>query len=197
MNRKYIDKVVKILKSGGIAILPTDTIYGIHCVALNKKAVERVYEIRKRDPHKPCIILINDIKQIELFGIGLFKKTEKFFQRIWPEKVSIIIPISRRRQAEFEFLHRGVNSLGFRMPDPPVLREILKQTGPLISTSANFGGGAPAKNIIEAKKYFGKDIDFYLDIGKLDSVPSSLAQIEHGKLKILRKGEVDLEKVVF
>lgn len=197
LNSKKINKAIEILKNEGVAVLPTDTIYGIHCVALNEKAVKRVYQIRKRDPHKPCIILINDIKQVELFGIGLFKKTEKFFQRIWPGKVSIIIPISRKRQAEFEFLHRGVDSLGFRMPDLPALREILKQTGPLISTSANFEGGAPAKNIIEAKKYFGKEIDFYLDIGKLDSVPSSLAQIEHGKLKILRKGEIDLERVDF
>ena len=197
VNNKEVKRATEVIIQGGIVVLPTDTIYGIHCLASNKKAVEKVYEIRKRDPNKPCLILIDDVKQIELFGIGLFDRTEKFFNKIWPGKASIIIPISRKRQAEFEFLHRGMGSLGFRMPDLHVMKEILKQTGPLISTSANFQGRAPAKNITEAKKYFGDNIDLYLDAGELRSVPSSLAEIENGKLKILRRGEVDLERVDF
>ncbi|MEA2007293.1 MAG: L-threonylcarbamoyladenylate synthase [Patescibacteria group bacterium] len=197
LNKENINGAVKVLKNGGIAVLPTDTIYGIHCLALDKKAVERVYEVRKRDKNKPCIILISNVKQIEKFGIGLFEKTESFFQKIWPGKVSIILPISRKHQKEFEFLHRGVRSLGFRMPALSGIRKIIEQTGPLISTSANFQGTSPAKNVKEAKEYFGDKADFYLDGGALDATPSSLAKIEHGKLEVLRKGEIDLEKVDF
>ena len=192
---KSIEEIVKILKKGGVGILPTDTIYGIHCVASNKEAVERVYETRQRDSDKPCIILISDMQQIELFGIGLFDKTKNFFKKIWPGRVSIIIPISREKQEEFEFLHRGEGSLAFRMPDLEIAREIVDQTGPLISTSANLQGQPPAKNIAEAKKYFGDKVDFYFDIGELESVPSTLAEIKDGKINVLRRGEVDLEGV--
>jgi len=191
------EQTVNVLKKGGLAVLPTDTIYGVHCRALNEKTVEQVYRIRKRDTYKPCIILINDVSQIELFGIGLFERTKSFLQKIWPGKVSIIIPIAKKKQAQFEYLHRGVGSLGFRMPDLPVLLKILEQTGPLLSTSANLQGQVPAKNIQEAKHYFGKQVDCYLDGGELDSLPSTLARIEKGKLEILRQGEVDLEKVDF
>lgn len=197
MNSKEIEKAVETLSGGGIAVLPTDTIYAIHCMAIDKRAVERVYDIRKRDVKKPFIILVDEVKQIELFGISITEKIKIFLQKIWPGKVSIVVPIKKNRQTEFDFLHRGTGALGFRMPAKPLIREILKQTGPLISTSVNFQGEAPAKSILEAKEIFGKNIDFYLDVGKIDSLPSSVAEIKNGKLKILRKGEVDLEKVDF
>lgn len=177
--------------------MPTDTLYGISCVALNEKAVERVYQLRKRDPNKPCIILIGEIDQIEMFGIGVFDRTRRFLEKIWPDEVSIIIPIKRKKQKEFEFLHRGKRSLAFRMPDLKCVQEIIAETGPLVSTSVNIQGHPPAKNIKEAKEYFGEEMDFYLDMGELVSVPSSLAEIDDRKLKILRKGKVDLEKVKY
>ena len=197
MENKELAKAVEILKSGGLVVMPTDTIYGVHCVALEKGAIERVYRVRERDQGKPCIILISQTEQIELFGIGVFKRTKKFFQRIWPGKVSIIIPISRSQQEKFKFLHRGVGSLGFRMPELGWLRKVIDQTGPLLSTSANLQGMSPAKNVNEARDYFGAKVDLYLDGGELDSVPSSLAEIENGKLKVLRRGEIDLDKVDF
>lgn len=197
MKSRKIDDIVKVLKGGGVVVLPTDTIYGISCLALNKESVERVRKIKKRDSGKSFIVLISDISQIELFGIGLFDRTRKFLEKIWPAKVSIIIHVARAKQKEFEFLHGGVGSLAFRMPDFDWLRDVIRQTGPLISTSANAQGAIPAKNIGQAKEQFGQEIDLYVDGGKMDSLPSSLAEIEGGRLKVLRRGEVDLESVDF
>jgi L-threonylcarbamoyladenylate synthase len=197
MKNREIAEAVKILNSGGLVVMPTDTIYGVHCVALEKKSVEHVYSVRRRDAGKPCIILISQIDQIEFFGIGVFPRTRNFFKKVWPGKASIIIPVSRKKQEEFKFLHRGIGSLGFRMPNLDWLRKVIDQTGPLLSTSANLQGMPPARSIGEARKYFGSEIGFYLDGGEIDSIPSSLAEIENGKLRVLRKGEIDLEKVDF
>jgi L-threonylcarbamoyladenylate synthase len=183
-----------ILRSGGVVVFLTDTIYGISSLALDEKAVERIYEIKKREKEKPFIILISDISQLELFGVEVSGKTEKFLEKVWPGKVSVILPISKSKQFELKFLHRGVGALGFRMPDLDWLQKLIQETGPLVSTSANVGGYPPAKNIQEAKKYFGQEIDSYLDGGISTSAPSSLVKIENGRLEILRKGEFDFEK---
>ena len=65
------DDLVKILKNGGIAIMPTDTIYGIVGQAQNLSTVERIYNLKKRNQKKPCIILIGDIKELQKFSIVL------------------------------------------------------------------------------------------------------------------------------
>jgi len=91
-------------------------------------------------------------------------------------------------------LHRGTGTLAFRMPKLKWLRELLEKTGPLVAPSANFEGEQPAKTIREAEKYFGKNIDFYVDVGRRDSKPSTLLRIEKEKTVILRAGGVNIKK---
>jgi L-threonylcarbamoyladenylate synthase len=182
-NQKLIDS----LKKGDLAVLPTDTLYGIHTSALNQKSVENVYKIRGRAPKKPFIIIIGSIDQIKLFGIKIDEPTQKIMNDFWPGKLSIVLPCPN---SKYEYLHRGANTLAFRLPDKKDLVDLLLKTGPLVSTSVNPEGLQPAKNIEEAKKYFGGKIPNYINQGKIDSLPSTVIKIEKGKIKILRQGEV-------
>ena len=84
--------------------------------------------------------------------------------------------------------------MAFRLPDNHLLRSLIKQTGPLVAPSANLEGQAEAKTIAAAKKYFGDKIDFYLDAGTKESLPSTLIKIENDKIIVLRKGAVDVNK---
>ncbi|MDI6733908.1 MAG: L-threonylcarbamoyladenylate synthase [Patescibacteria group bacterium] len=168
-------KEIKILKNCGIGIMPTDTIYGLVGRALSQRAVKRVYEVRKRDLNKPFIILISSLADLRLFGIELNKRTSGLLKKIWPGPVSVILPCPHKK---FSYLHRGTNSLAFRLPKLKWLRDLLKQTGPLVAPSANLSGKLPAKNIKEAKKYFGSKADFYIDFGEIESPPSSLIEIK-------------------
>src|SRR5688500_14387435 len=127
-------KVVEILKQGGVGILPTDTLYGLVCSALNSKSVERVYRLRRRSPDKPSIILISEIADLKLFGIYLDQFTEDFLISHWPAPLSVVLPCL---EDKFEYLHRGTKTLAFRVPDDENLRSLLSQTGPLIAPSAN------------------------------------------------------------
>ena len=77
------------------------------------------------------------------------------------------------------------------MPDKKDLLELLKITGPLLAPSANHKGEKPALIIEEAKVYFGNKVDFYVDEGKLESLPSTLIKIEDGKIVVLREGAVE------
>jgi len=191
MNRLQ-QKNLKILKSGGIGVMPTDTIYGLLGSALNKKTVERIYQVRKRKPNKPLIILIGAIKDLDLFRIKLNQETSKILNTYWPGKISIILPCQLKK---FEYLHRGTKTLAFRLPKNKWLQDLLKKAGPLVAPSANPEGLSPAKNITEAKKYFGNQVDFYR-AGKIysSSKPSTLIEIKKDKINVIREGAVKINE---
>ncbi len=177
--------LIKILNSNdGVAIYPTDTLYGIIGSALSKKTVSRIYEIKGRDENKPFIILISKIKELELFGIKISHEQKNYLEKVWPGKVSVILPC---KNSKFNYLHRGTKSLAFRLPKKRSLRELLQKIGPLVAPSANPQGFPPAKNITEAKKYFGDSIDKYIAGGKLEGKASTVISLLKKDPEILRK----------
>jgi len=257
MGREDLDwlKAALLLKEGAIGVIPTDTIYGICASAFNRKSVEKVYRLRKRNPNKPCIILISSFDDLKKFNVRLKSWQRKILEKLWPGKISVILStrikrpnilpessdrmeltrierpnnnypnkrpnnlpkyqpndniypndnrIKRFGQNSGEvfgphsgnnlyYLHRGTNSLAFRLPKDKLILNILKISGPIIAPSANWEGYEPAKNIREAKRYFGNKV-FYLDRGDLISKPSSLIDLREKKIKILREEE-DIKKV--
>lgn len=182
-----------ILKSGGIGVLPTDTIYGLVGSALNKKTVERIYKVKRKSKEKKFIILISSLRDLKQFGIKLDKNTNKYLKQIWPNKVSVILPCLNKK---FYYLHRGSNSLAFRLPTKKTLLNLIQKTGPLVAPSANLEGKPHAKTIKEAIKYFGSRVypergrmaDFYVDGGRIIGKPSTLISIIDGRVVVLRKG---------
>lgn len=188
-HKKLTDEIIYILKRGGVGVMPTDTIYGVVGSALNSKAVEKIYRLRKRNKNKPMIILISSLDDLKIFRIKTNVKTARFLQKFWPGKVSVILRVRNQESGiKFRYLHRGSNSLAFRLPRPMRLRKLLQKTGPLVAPSANWEGSPPAKTIRAAKKYFGKKVDFYLDAGNIVSKPSTLIHFHQGQAKILRRG---------
>jgi len=190
MNKNDIERIIPIIKKGGIGVMPTDTLYGLVGSALNKKAVERIYAVRKRTPSKPMIILLSSLKDLEFFHISLDAATKKIVKTLWPGKVSVALNCPLKK---FTYLHRGAETLAFRLPNNAWLKKLLKQTGPLVAPSANCEGKKPAQTIDEAKKYFGDQVDFYVDGGKLVSKPSTLIKIGKGQYEIVRQGGVKMK----
>lgn len=182
------------IKNGAIGVIPTDTIYGIVGSALDKDTVERIYSLRKRTPSKPMIVLIAGLDDLKKFNVQIDEKIQELLQKIWPNPVSVILPCLSaealaKEDQEFEYLHRGTNTLAFRMPNDEFLQKLLPLTGPLVAPSANFEGEPPALTIQEAQKYFGENVEFYADAGKLESSPSTVIKIENGKLEVVREGK--------
>lgn len=176
--------VIKLLRAGKIGVIPTDTIYGLVGQAFSKRAVEKIYEIKKRDTKKPFIILISSSLDLKLFGIKIMPETAKILKNFWPGPVSVLFSC---RDKKLAYLHRGTNKLAFRLPKDKKLRNFLHSTGPLVAPSANHEGQKPAQNLKQAQKYFGDQVDFYIDGGKMRSKPSTLVEIKDGKIITMRK----------
>lgn len=175
-----------ILAHDGVVILPTDTLYGMCASAHSKKAVARIYDIKGRDENKPFIILIDSVTQLSTFGISLTKEQKMFLEHIWPNPVTVILPVPAKKHT---YLHRGTNALAFRIPKSQKLRDLLKKTGPLVAPSANPQGLKPAETIREAKAYFGKLIDLYIAGGRKVGTPSTILKLSHtGAYEIVRQG---------
>ena len=189
-NKKNI---TKIIKEGGVGVLPTDTLYGLVGLALNKKAVERIYRTKNRKEGKPFIILISKVKDLKLFGVELGQVEKKVFQKSWPGPVSIILECPTLLK-EMSYLKPLNSTLAFRMPKPKWLRKLLKKTGPLVAPSANPEGMSPAENIEQAKAYFGNLVDFYVDNGQLKGQPSTLIALNEQGLEVRRQGSVQIKK---
>lgn len=190
--KNFSKKVVSILKDGGVGVIPTDTIYGIVGLASKRETVSRIYKLRHRNPIKPMIILISSLHDLRKFDVDLSAEDKKIMEKVWPGKVSIILNLKKEGAARFKYLHRGKKKLAFRLPNFLKLRQLLYKTGPLVAPSANLEGLPPAKNIAEAQKYFGDRVDFYVDGGFQQSLPSALIEVKSGKVKVWRAGEVEL-----
>jgi tRNA threonylcarbamoyl adenosine modification protein (Sua5/YciO/YrdC/YwlC family) len=182
-------KVVTWLNDGSIGVLPTDTIYGVTCTAANPQAVQRLYSLKKRDK-KPGTVIAASIDQ--LVDLGLKRRYLKAVEEYWPGPVTIIIPTDN---PTLSYLDQGVGSLAVRVVDDPKLVKVLEQTGALLTSSANHPGQDPADTILEAEKYFGDHIDFYVDGGDLSGrAPSTIIRIVDDAIEVLRQGAVEIKE---
>jgi len=153
--------------------MPTDTIYGLVGQALKPKTVARIYKLKHRRSNKSFVILISNLADLKKFNFKPTVSVLKIINQVWPGPVSIIFN----------------KKLCCRLPASLWLRKLLKQTGPLIATSANHEGEPPAQMIAEAKKYFGpagSEIDFYLSGSPRGGKPSTLIKLKNGKMIIVR-----------
>jgi L-threonylcarbamoyladenylate synthase len=185
--------LINILKDGGVVVMPTDTIYGIVGRAEDRGTVERIYKVRKRNPERPCIILIGEVSELERFSIEITDNQKEGLKKYWsfdmaqdkPEPVSIILDCPNEK---LEYLHRGTNTLAFRLPNIKELRDLLMKAGPLVAPSANPEGLLTASKIDQAKEYFGNDVDLYVDGGQIEGKPSKLIKLhKDGTVSILRE----------
>lgn len=182
-----IAKIISRLQAGEVAVLPTDTIYGLVARAQDVAAAHRVYEVKHRE-HKPGTIVAASIEQ--LVKLGIPRRYITPVASYWPDSISVVVPAG----PSLEYLHLGKQSLAVRIPNYPFLQEILQQTGPLLTTSANTPGRPHATTIDEAEAYFGDSVDFYVDAGTLkNSKPSTVVRVVDDAVEVLRHGAVTIK----
>lgn len=181
----FSPEVREALQQGNLAVIPTDTLYGIVCMARSRKVVEKLYRIRGRDQNKPCILLIGDITALKEFDIVLNAKERALLEQHWPGPLSVVFDCPGSR---WEFLHRGSETLAFRIPHDEELRMFLSTTGPLLCPSANKQGEPPARTVEEARCSFGEQVAVYVEGGRREGHPSTVARLKNGAWEVLRAG---------
>lgn len=178
-------EAAEMIRHGKIGVMPTDTVFGLVASALNEEAVGRLYTTKQRE-NKPGTLIAASIEQLLSLGIsaGDIDKVAQY----WPNPLSAVLPIKGR-----DYLDQGVGSLAMRVVADPATRALLEQTGPLMTSSANQPGLAPATSIDEAEDYFGNTIDFYVDGGVIDdSLPSTIIRPTASGVEVLRQGSITL-----
>lgn len=180
-------KVVKLLSEGAVGVLPTDTVYGLVCRAADETAVRRLYGLKKRE-NKPGTVVAASLEQ--LIELGIKARYLKAVEQFWPNAISVEIPHG------VAYLHQNTGRQAFRVvKESKALIDLLKATGPLLTSSANLPGESPASTITGAEKYFGDKVDFYVDGGDLsDREPSTLIRIVDDVVEVLRAGAVKIDE---
>lgn len=179
------DKVGDLLNKGSVGIMPTDTVYGLVALASDQQAVERFYGLKSRE-QKPGTLVAANTGQ--LLALGVPQTEIDKVAKWWPNPLSAVLTVTGH-----DYLHQGVGTLAMRVVANPQIRELLKQTGPLITSSANQPGQPPATTVDEAVAYFGDNVDFYVDGGTIkDILPSTIVRPTADGVEVLRQGSITL-----
>ena len=173
-----VDEVAAILNAGGVAVIPTDTVYGLAAHPSFPQAVERLYSIKGRERGKKIALLASGAEAVEAFGTILPPKARGLAERHWPGALTMV-----------------VGEEGFRVPDHAWTRRLLAACGGVLRvTSANISGGRPATDAEQALSEVGLSADIVADDGpSRGGVPSTVVRVrDDGEIEVLRKGAVEI-----
>ena len=182
---------IKKIKAGKIIVFPTDTVYGIGCDPYNKKAVSRLYEIKKREKTKPFPVL--GISKMELEKIAEFNTMEeKIAEKFWPGQVTLVLKVKDEKIRQSLCLDKKI---AVRVPNNQCVLSLLKECKFLVGTSANISGTAPFTDPNECSKNIIR-YDLLIDGGIIPSQgESTIVEIVEDDIKILRAGHVSEKEI--
>ncbi|MCR4279968.1 MAG: L-threonylcarbamoyladenylate synthase, partial [Candidatus Komeilibacteria bacterium] len=146
-------------------------------------AIERIYELKKRSVDSPFVVIIGEEEDLLSLGVQISREQHEIMRKLWPGPVSIILSCLDEGK---KYLHRGRNSLAVRLPATDWLRRLLRETGPLVATSANISGDPFITQTGAAQATFGDEIDFYVDQGELKGTPSALVDLTGTEPAVIR-----------
>jgi L-threonylcarbamoyladenylate synthase len=200
LDNSKIERVVGVLKAGGVLVIPTETAYGLAADAGNKKAIQKIYEIKGRGGSKFLPLIVGSLKQMkEFFALGrkeleLAKKYKGLTIVAKPKTQLTCLP-ARQTKLKKLYLAPGQKTCAVRISKYKLAREVALKLGrPITATSANRSGGENCYSVGEVTKQLGKmgnNVDSFLDGGKLKKrKPSTIVKVEGRKVEVVRQGEI-------
>jgi L-threonylcarbamoyladenylate synthase len=192
-----LERAVAVVRRGGTAVFPTDTLYGLGCNALDATAVGRVFDIKHRSYVKALPLLVRDLSWARELAY-MTPEQEKLIEQFWPGKVTFVLP---RRPIVPAVMCGGGQTVGIRSPDYPFLQTLLRHLGyPLAGTSASRSGTEPTNDAVRIAADFAQSApqpDVVIDAGLLpDSLPSTVVDLSGRMPRILRQGAVRADKIL-
>lgn len=168
-----------------LIIFPTDTVYGIGCSIYDIYNIDRIYEIKKRDKSKPLACLCASIEQIKSIAY-VDELAAKLINKYLPGGLTLILKAKQEVKENI-----GYETIGVRIPDCDIALGILKEFGPMLTTSVNDSGEAPINEYEEIKEKYSNLVDgIYPPYNKSSNVSSTVIKLIDGKLELLREGNI-------
>ena len=180
---------VEALKRGYVIVFPTETLYGLGGDALNEAAVEKVFQLKGRDPSNPIPVLVANQEMLHALVAKVPTTARKLMERYWPGPLTLVLPGQKNVPKPLCNPEGGV---GVRISSQPIATLLVNALGrPLTATSANPSGKEPARTLQEAKNYFAHRVEVFVDGGTLTSKSgSTVVEVMEDSIKIIREGEI-------
>jgi len=193
-QKDFIDEAARIIKNGGIIAFPTRSLYGLGTDALNPKAVQKIFEIKRRPLDKPILVLIKDKDSISDIAREIPQSAIRIMDTFWPGNVTIVLEANSDLP---EALTAGTGKIGVRFPQHPVASALAKAFGgPLTGTSANISGEQGCSRISDLDFKIKSKLDLILDAGTLKKGKgSTVVDVTLSPPKVLREGEVPAKDI--
>lgn len=184
-DEEGLEAAAKVLLAGGVAVIPTDTVYGLAAHPDFPEAVDRLYTIKGREAKKPIALLAADVEVVERFGYQITGKACELVKH-WPGGLTLILSKSTLN-SQLSTLN---SAEGFRVPDHGWTRRLLAKCGGLLRvTSANLSGQRAATDAPQALADVGLSADIVVDDGiSPGGVPSTVVKVDGGHIEVLRLG---------
>jgi L-threonylcarbamoyladenylate synthase len=178
-----------ILRAGGLVALPTETFYGLGAHAFDDAAVARIFQVKRRPPDKPLLVLVDSLAMIERVAGEVSVRAQRLAARYWPGPLTLVLPAHPSIPAG---LTAGTGTIGVRLSSHPVARALVAALGaPLTAPSANPHGGGSPRTADEVIAVLGEGCDLVLDAGPTPGGPPSTVLDLTGTVPtVLRPGAV-------
>ena len=194
-DEEGLEAAAKVLLAGGVAVIPTDTVYGLAAHPDFPEAVDRLYTIKGREAKKPIALLAADVEAVERLGFKITGKARELV-RHWPGGLTLILAKSTSNFQPSTFQPSTLTtSEGFRVPDHDWTRRLLAKCGGVLRvTSANLSGQRAATDAPAALADVGLSADIVVDDGiSPGGVPSTVVRFgPGGEIEVLRQGGVEI-----
>jgi L-threonylcarbamoyladenylate synthase len=189
-----IDRIVAVLRKGGIAVYPTDTFYGLGADCYRERALGTIYRLKRREYDKPIALVVSEMVTVRDICVDIPQAFEAMAQAFWPGPLTLILKASSKLPG---LLLGEEGSIGVRMPDFCWLREMIRRAGfPLTATSANISGEKEISQPEEVTEIFYGKVNLIVDGGETPGgLPSTVVDLTSMKPKILREGALPSTKL--
>jgi L-threonylcarbamoyladenylate synthase len=190
----FWDEARRVLTSGGVLALPTETFYALAVNPLDEAALARLFALKERPASKPVLVLVGDPAMLDQVAGEVPAAGARLLPRFWPGPLTLILPA---REGLPELLTGGTGTIGVRVPRQAVTCRLLTFLGfPVTGTSANRSGAAPLVEAAAVAREFGDRVDLILDAGPCPGgLPSTIVDVTSIPPRLVRAGAVPLAEL--
>jgi L-threonylcarbamoyladenylate synthase len=190
-----IAAVARLLCQGGVGVVPTDTVYGLAASIMRPEAILRVFAIKEREPAARVPILLASGADLPLLVHSVPRQAWALIDAFWPGPLTLVLPA---RPSVPKSITAGLSTVGVRVPSSISCLQLLSLAGePLVGTSANIAGRAPALGAAEAASQLGERVDFILedDAGITAGMASTVVEVAETSWAVHREGAISIDAI--
>ena len=189
-----LEIIKKKIKSGGLVVFPTETVYGIGADATNGQAVKNIFKAKGRPQDNPLIVHISNYEMLKEFTYDVTETEKALMNAFWPGPFTIILKSNKKLPIN---VTAGLDTVGVRMPDNDIALSIIEKCNtPIAAPSANVSGRPSGTNIADIFQELNNKVDIFVDGGNTDiGIESTVVKVDNNVVNILRPGRISLEDI--